>query len=82
MIIKMTEELRRGKDEEYKILEVFNEELDSMEKNQIQMKNIITKMKNKLVGNERSSNDAEEQFNKLKRKKKKKDQQKSLKLSR
>ena len=81
MIIKMTEELRRGKDEEYKILEVFNEELDSMEKNQIQMKNIITKMKNKLVGNERSSNDAEEQFNKLKRKKKK-DQQKSLKLSR
>ena len=28
-------------------------------------------MKNKLVGNERSSNDAEEQFNKLKRKKKK-----------
>lgn len=71
MIIKMTEELRRGKDEEYKILEVFNEELDSMEKNQIQMKNIITKMKNKLVGNERSSNDAEEQFNKLKRKKKK-----------
>ena len=35
MIIKMTEELRRGKDEEYKILEVFNEELDSMEKNQI-----------------------------------------------
>lgn len=70
MIINMTEELRRGKDEEYKILEVFNEELDSMEKNQIEMKNIITKMKNKLVGNERSSNDAEEQFNKLKRKKK------------
>ena len=28
-------------------------------------------MKNKLVGNECSSNDAEEQFNKLKRKKKK-----------
>lgn len=70
MIINMTEELRRGKDEEYKILEVFNEELDSMEKNQIEMKNIITKMKNKLVGNERSSKDAEEQFNKLKRKKK------------
>ena len=70
MIINMTEELRRGKDEEYKILEVFNEELDSMEKNQIEMKSIITKMKNKLVGNERSSNDAEEQFNKLKRKKK------------
>ena len=58
MIINMTEELRRGKDEEYKILEVFNEELDSMEKNQIEMKNIITKMKNKLVGNERSSNDS------------------------
>ena len=58
----MTEELRRRKDEEHKILEVFDRELDSMEKNQIEMKNKITEMKNKLVENERSSNDAEEQF--------------------
>ena len=46
----MTEELRRRKDEEHKILEVFDRELDSMEKNQIEMKNKITEMKNKLKG--------------------------------
>lgn len=58
----MTEELRRRKDEEHKILEVFDRELHSMEKNQIEMKNKITEMKNKLVENKRSSNDAEEQL--------------------
>lgn len=72
----MTEELKRRKDEEYKILlykykstrYTFLTELDSMEKNQIEMKNKITEMKSRLVENERSSNDAEEQFNKLEKK--------------
>ena len=53
----MTEELKRRKDEEYKIMQVFDKELDSMEKNQIEMKNKITEMKNRLVENECSSND-------------------------
>ena len=75
----MTEELRRRKDEEHKVLEVFDRELDSMEKNQIEVKNKITEMKNKLVENKRSSNDAEEQFISWGEKK---DQWKSLKLSR
>ena len=46
MIVKMFKQLRTKLDEQIEKLEVFNKELENIKKNQAEMKNTITKMKN------------------------------------
>ena len=56
MIIKMIKVLRRRMDAWSEKLEVFNKEVENIKNNQIEMKNIITKMKNTLEGINRRLN--------------------------
>lgn len=52
MIIKMTTELERRKGETDDHSKNFNEELENIKKKQSELMNIITEVKNTLVGND------------------------------
>ena len=64
MIVKMIKELRRRMLEQSGKLDVFNKELENI-KNQTELKNTVTEMKNELEGINSRLNEAEEWISEL-----------------